>query len=72
MNSMANGESEGLASEYDFSGGVRGKYAHRFAQGSNVVVLAPDVAEVFPSSEDVNAALRALINLLRAQAGRVT
>jgi hypothetical protein len=46
-------------SEYDFSQGVRGKYAARFAQRSNVVVLAPDVAEVFTSSQAVNEALRA-------------
>jgi hypothetical protein len=44
--------------EYDFSGGVRGKYASRFAKGSKVVVLDPDVAAVFDSSEAVNAALR--------------
>ena len=35
--------------EYDFARGVRGKYARRFAQGANVVVLAPDVAKVFAS-----------------------
>lgn len=44
--------------EYDFSGGVRGKYAARFRGGTNVVVLAPDVAEVFKTSEAVNEALR--------------
>jgi hypothetical protein len=36
-----------MLEEYDFSGGVRGKYADRFAEGANVVVLDPDVAEVF-------------------------
>ena len=49
-----------MRTEYDFSGGVRGKYAERYAEGSNVVVLDPDVAERFPTSEDVNRALRAL------------
>jgi hypothetical protein len=44
--------------EYDFSGGVRGKYASRFARGANVVVLAPDVAAVFKTSKAVNDALR--------------
>jgi hypothetical protein len=44
--------------EYDFTGGTRGKYAERFARGSNVVVLDPDVAAAFPTSEAVNAALR--------------
>ena len=51
--------------EYDFSRGVRGKYAHRFAQGTNIVVLASDVAKVFPSSEAVNSSLRALAGIIR-------
>jgi hypothetical protein len=49
---------------YDFSKGVRGKYAGRFT-GSNVVVLAPDVAKSFPDSKSVNAALRAVKELSR-------
>lgn len=49
-----------LRDSYDFSGGVRGKYAARYAEGSNVVVLEPDVAKKFPTSEAVNAALRRL------------
>jgi hypothetical protein len=53
--------------EYDFSGGVRGKYAKRYAAGSNVVVLDPDVAAVFPDSEAVNSALRALATVVRAR-----
>ena len=48
---------------YDFSGGVRGKYAARYEQGTNVVVLAPDVAEVFPDSIAVNEALRTLVRM---------
>lgn len=50
-----------LLSEYDFSAGVRGATARRFAEGSNVVVLAPDVAERFPTAEAVNDALRSLV-----------
>lgn len=46
--------------EYDYSGGVRGKYAARFARGGQVVVLDPDVAQVFSDSESINRALRAL------------
>lgn len=46
--------------EYDFSGGQRGKYAERYAEGSNVAVLAPDVAAVFRDPEAVNRVLRAL------------
>ncbi len=49
-----------MLDEYDFSKGVRGKYAKRYAEGSNVVVLSPDVAQFFPDSESVNEALRAL------------
>jgi len=45
-----------MLDEYDFSGGVRGKYAARFAQAANVVVLDQDVAEVFTDSESVNQA----------------
>ncbi len=51
-------ESE-MRQEYDFETGVRGKYAARFAAGSNVVVLSEDVARHFPDSESVNRALRA-------------
>jgi hypothetical protein len=39
--------------EYDFSQGIRGKYARRYAKGSNVVVLEPDVAKVFPNAQVV-------------------
>ena len=52
-----------MRSHYDFSGGVRGKYAERYAQGTNVVVLAPDVAEVFQDSIAVNEALRTLVRM---------
>ena len=54
-----------MLDEYDFSKGVRGKYAQRYAAGTNVVVLAPDVAAVFPDSESVNEALRALVKIAR-------
>lgn len=53
--------------EYDFSGGIRGKYARRYAQGTNVVVLDPDVAKMFPSASDVNRSLRALAGIIRQQ-----
>ncbi len=49
--------------DYDFSSGVRGKYAARYAEGTNVVVLSPDVAEIFPDSEAVNEALRTLVRI---------
>ena len=47
-------------------GGVRGKYAERYKQGSNVVVLAPDVSEAFPNAEAVNDALRMLIKVAKS------
>jgi len=53
--------------EYDFSAGVRGKYARRHQQGTNVVVLAPDVAKIFPNAEAVNDSLRALAQIIRRQ-----
>ena len=49
-----------MRAEYDFRGGVRGTYALRHAEGSNVVVLDPDVAARFRTSQDVNRALRRL------------
>ncbi len=50
-----------MRDQYDFSKGVRGKYAGRFEQGSRVVVLDPDVAAEFPDAEAVNKALRVLL-----------
>jgi hypothetical protein len=50
-----------MLEEYDFSKGIKG--AQRYAEGSNVVVISPDVAEVFPDSESVNEALRMLIKV---------
>lgn len=55
---------------YDFSGGVRGKYAARFAEGVNIVRLDPDVAAVFPDDAAVNEALRALAGVIRAREQR--
>ena len=54
-----------MLDEYDFSKGVRGKYAKRYAEGTNVVILSPDVAEVFQDSESVNEALRVLVKVAR-------
>jgi hypothetical protein len=49
--------------EYDFSGGVRGKYANRFTAGTNIILLEPDLALVFPDSKSVNEALRTLVRV---------
>ncbi len=50
-----------LRPQYDFSNGVRGKYAARCREGSNVVVLDPDVAAAFKTTQAVNDALRELM-----------
>jgi hypothetical protein len=59
--------SKQMRPEYDFSRGVRGKYAKRYAEGTNVVVLDPDVSEVFSDSASVNRALRALAEVIHDQ-----
>ena len=59
-----------MLKEYDFSKGVRGKYAKRYAKGTNVVVLDPDVAKVFPSAEAVNDALRTLAEIAKKKTKR--
>jgi len=58
--------------EYDFRGGVRGKYLERYRQGCNVVVLEPDVAKTFPDAESVNTALRSLAELIRRQSRKAS
>jgi len=50
-----------MLEEYDFSQGVRGKYAKKYQEGANVVVLDPDLVAYFPDSESVNEALRSLV-----------
>jgi len=51
-----------MKKEYDFSKGVRGKYAGRIENGTNLVLLEPEVAKYFPSSKAVNLALKSLIS----------
>lgn len=59
-----------MRKEYDFSDGVRGKYVERHARGMNVVVLDADVAAAFPTSESVNRALRALLEIVPVRVPR--
>ena len=59
-----------LRPEYDLAklkGGVRGKYAKRFRQGTNLVLLSPDVAQYFPDETAVNSALRSLVDIATAE-----
>jgi hypothetical protein len=52
---------EETRAEYDFSGGVRGKYVDRYRRGTNVVLLDPALSDAFPDSKSVNDALRAIL-----------
>jgi hypothetical protein len=59
-----------LRPEYDFSkmrSGVRGKYVDRYQAGTNIVLLEPDVAQAFPTSDSVNEALRLLMQIAQRQ-----
>ena len=62
-------DNEEMLPQYDFSGGVRGKYARDYHLSTNIVVLDPDVAERFPNSEAVNQALRSLAKILDNKQG---
>jgi len=62
-------ESNDMRPEYDFAsmkGGVRGKYVRRIREGTNIVVIEPDVADAFPTEAAVNEALRGILNTTRA------
>ena len=53
--------------EYDFSKGVRGKYAARYASGTNIVPIDPDLQDVFPDARSVNRVLRAIAQAVRSR-----
>ena len=55
---MSKNNDDDMRSEYDFSGGVRGKYYERFKQGTNLILLDPDIAAIFTNSKQVNTVLR--------------
>jgi hypothetical protein len=64
-----------LRSEYDFAqmeGGIRSKYIERYRQGTNLVLLDPDVAQAFPNDKSVNDALRLLIQVAQRQQPNTT
>jgi hypothetical protein len=65
MSKETNEEAVEMLDEYDFSEGVVGKYAKQYAEGTNVVLLDPDVAQVFPDSQAVNRALRAIAQIIQ-------
>ena len=53
-----------MLEEYDFSNGVRGKYAQQYKEGVNIVKIDEDVSKIFPDTKSVNEALRTFINLV--------
>jgi hypothetical protein len=59
-----------MRKEYDFSRAVVGKYARRYAAGTNMVLLDPDVAGFFPDSKSVNEALRSLVRIVERRKPR--
>ena len=71
MKKVNNRETEDdLRPEYDLSklkGGVRGKYAKRFQQGTNLILLSPDVARYFPDERSVNTVLRSLVRIAKTE-----
>ena len=67
MNQTKNQETDELRSEYDFTGGVRGKHHAAYKAGTNVVLLDADVAKAFPDSSSVNRALRLLLEVAEKQ-----
>jgi hypothetical protein len=70
----AKDRNDDLRSEYDLGEllktGVQGKYAQRYREGTNLVLLAPDVAEAFPTAETVNETLRLVLQLAELRAKR--
>jgi hypothetical protein len=64
-----------LRREYDLSrlkGGVRGKYVARYRNGTNLVLLSPEIAKYFPDEQSVNTALRSLIRVAKGSTRRAT
>jgi hypothetical protein len=66
-------DSDNLRPEYDLSklkGGVRGKYYRKATAGTNLVLIDPELTEVFPDTESVNRALRLLANTATSATGK--
>jgi len=64
-------EKDTMREEYDFTGGIRGKYAKRFSGGSNIILLDPDVAKLFPDSKTVNEVLRSIAKIAQQKVKKV-
>jgi len=59
-----------MLEEYDFSQGIRGKYAERYAEGTNVIVIDPDLVKIFPDHVSVNEALRSFAAVIKQREKR--
>lgn len=70
MSEPTNIPDDEILPEYSLKGGVRGKYAARYAAGTNLVRLDADVAAIFPDSESVNRALRAIAGIIQDREAR--
>ena len=69
MKKMTRAISDELRPEYDFAamkGGIRSKYVRRVHEGTNIVVIAPEVADAFPTEQAVNEALKGVLRTTRA------
>ena len=62
-----NNRRDNMRKEYNFSGGVRGKYARKYAQGTNLIALDPDVAKRYKDSKSVNDILRAIMKVTQVK-----
>ncbi len=60
-----------MLEEYDFSEGIRGKYAERYKKGTNIVILEPELLEFFPDSDAVNEALKSLAKIMKKYSEQV-
>jgi hypothetical protein len=65
-------EQDIMREEYDFSGGVRGKHYQAYREGTNLVLLEPDVAKIFKDAATVNAALRMLVQIAKESVSKQT
>lgn len=63
---MTDQQDPDMLDEYNFADGVRGKYAARYREGTNLVKLDDDVAEIFRNAQEVNEALRSLGRIIKA------
>lgn len=67
---MNQNASDEMRSEYDFADAVQGKHHRAYKEGTNVVLLEPDIARVFRDSASVNRALRLLMDIARDQTSK--